>query len=188
MPSADHTTELLLEVQRGDRAAVDQLLPLVYDELRRIAHAQLRRERPDHTLSTTGLVHEAYLKLINLKRASWQSRVHFCAIASKAMRQILIQHARKHNAQKRGGSWHRLSLDDTQISVEEKAGALVALDDALTHLAERDERLAQIVECRFFGGMSVEETAEALGVSVRTVARDWARAKAYLHRLLQEPA
>jgi len=158
----------------------ESLFPLLYDELRRIAHRQLGLERPGHTLCTTALVHEAYMKLADQTRAQFASRAHFLAVAAQAMRRILVEYARKVRADKRGGKWHRLDLDDVEIPVEDRADALVALDGALERLAALNPRLSQIVECRFFGGMTEEETAEALGVTDRTIRRDWVKAKGWL--------
>lgn len=180
----DDITALLLAWRGGDRSAFDRLFPAVYDELRRIAHRQLGRERPDHTLGTTGLVHEAYLKLVDQTRAQWEDRAHFFAVAAGAMRRILVGYARRHNADKRRGQ--HVSLDDATMVADERAGTLVALDDALVQLAEVDARLAQVVECRFFGGLTEEETAEALGMTARTVRRDWVKAKAWLAHVLRE--
>lgn len=179
-------TQLLVEYGDGDESAYEKLFPMVYGELKRIAHLHLRKERSGHTLNTTGLVHECFINM-SINPGSWQDRIHFSAIASRAMRRILVDYARRRNAQKRGGAVkHRVTLDDSLISVETQAGELIQLDDALTSLATHDERLAQLVECRFFGGMTIDETASALGVSVRTAHRDWNRAKAYLNRLLAE--
>jgi RNA polymerase sigma factor (TIGR02999 family) len=164
----------------GTSAAAESLFPLLYDELRRIAHRQLSGERAGHTLSTTALVHEAYVKLADQTRAQFASRSHFLAVAAQAMRRILVTHARKVRAEKRGGTWHRLDLDQVDIPVEERAEALVVLDGALDRLSTLNPRLSQVVECRFFGGMTEEETATALGVTERTVRRDWVKAKGWL--------
>ena len=164
----------------GATAGADSLFPLLYDELRRIAHRQLAVERPGHTLSTTALVHEAYVKLADQTRAHFVSRAHFLAVAAQAMRRILVTHARKVGTEKRGGRWHRLDLDQVEIPVEERAEALVMLDGALDRLAALNPRLSQVVECRFFGGMTEEETASALGVNERTIRRDWVKAKGWL--------
>jgi RNA polymerase sigma factor (TIGR02999 family) len=161
-------------------AAADSLFPLLYEELRRIAHRQLAIERAGHTLSTTALVHEAYVKLADQTRAQFASRAHFLAVAAQAMRRILVTHARKVRTEKRGGAWHRLDLDQVDIPVEERAEALVMLDGALDRLSALNPRLSQVVECRFFGGMTEEETASALGVTERTVRRDWVKAKGWL--------
>jgi RNA polymerase sigma factor (TIGR02999 family) len=177
-------TGLLLAWRAGDRTAVDRLFPLVYDELRRIAHRQLAGERPDHTLGTTALVHEGYLKLVDQTRAQWEDRGHFFAIAARAMRRILVDHARRHCAAKRAGAV--VNLDDVAIVADERADTLVALDEALARLTDVDERLGRVVECRFFGGLTEDETAEALGVTARTVRRDWVKAKGWLYLALQE--
>ena len=168
---ARDVTSLLRDLDGDD--LVDALVPLVYDELRAIAHRQLGREWSPQTLTTTALVHEAYVRLVNPTRAGWEDRAHFYAAAARAMRHILIDRARRRHALKRGGTDRPLSLDDVQVAVDEQAGALLSLDDALDRLAALRERLAQVVEMRFFGGMSEEETAHALGVSARTVRRDW---------------
>ena len=160
--------------------AAESLFPLLYDELRRIAHRQLGLERPGHTLCTTALVHEAYMKLADQTRAQFASRAHFLAVAAQARRRILVEYARKVGAHKRGGHWSRLDLDQVDIPVEERAKALVALDGALERLAVLNPRLSQVVECRFFGGMTEEETATALSVTDRTVRRDWVKAKGWL--------
>ena len=163
-----------------DVGAAESLFPLLYDELRRIAHRQLGLERSGHTLCTTALVHEAYMKLADQTRAHFASRAHFLAVAAQAMRRVLIEYARRVRSDKRGGKWQRLDLDQVEIPVEERAEALVSLDGALQRLAALNPRLSQVVECRFFGGMSEEETAIALGVTDRTVRRDWVKAKGWL--------
>ncbi|HEX6133190.1 MAG TPA: sigma-70 family RNA polymerase sigma factor [Longimicrobiales bacterium] len=170
----------------GHEAALAPLVPLVYDELRRIARRHLGAERPDHTLSTTALVHEAYMKLADQTRGRWRERSHFCAVASRAMRRILVDHARQHNARKRGGARRQIPLGDVALTIDERAEVLIDLDDALTRLAACDERQARIVECRFFAGMTEDETAEALGVSPRTVRREWVKARGWLLRELQD--
>lgn len=186
VPSGGQFTQLLADIGSGKEGAFDRLFPLVYDELKRIAHLHLRRERSAHTLNTTGLVHECYINLAD-HHGSWQDRAHFSAIASRAMRRILVDYARRRNAQKRGGAGQkRVTLDDRIISIEQQAADLLAMDDALSMLAKHDERLGHLVECRFFGGMTIEETASALGISVRTAHRDWTRAKAYLNRALND--
>jgi RNA polymerase sigma factor (TIGR02999 family) len=178
----DHQiTRLLQELRDGDASALDRLLPLVYDQLRRIAHRQLRQPGAAHTLNTTALVHEAYLKLIGQAGVDPENRAHFFAIAARAMRQILIDQARKHGTLKRGGSWKRVPLDDRVIALEEQADLLLALDDALARLAALNERLSRIVECRFFGGLTEPETAAALALSERTVRRDWLKARLWLY-------
>lgn len=185
MNATPDVTGLVVDLRSGNQSVVDHLLPIVYDELRRIAHIHLSKERPDHTLSTTALVHEAYLKLVDQTKAGWQDRAHFCAVASKAMRRILIDHARRRNAQKRGGSKKPISLDESRIAVEEKAATLVSLDDALDRLSDLDQRCASVVEMRFFGGLQEEEIAEVIGMSVRTVRRDWVKARAWLYKELK---
>jgi RNA polymerase sigma factor (TIGR02999 family) len=164
--------------------AAEALFPELYDELRRIAHRHLGAERTGHTLSTTALVHEAYVKLADQTRARFESRSHFLAVASQAMRRILVAYARRVKTEKRGGHWHRLDFDAVDIPVEERAEALVALDASMARLAELNPRLSRVVECRFFGGMTEEEVAAALGVTERTVRRDWIKAKGWLVREL----
>jgi RNA polymerase sigma factor (TIGR02999 family) len=181
---AEPITALLLQASLGDRAAMDQLFPLVYDQLRRMASSSLRRERPDHTLGTTGLVHEAYLRLVDQTRVGWRDRAHFYAVAALAMRRILVDYARRHRRVKRGGGQRPVSLDEGAVSLDERAENIVALDEALTRLAELNPRLSRIVECRFFGGLTEEEIAEALGVTTRTVKRDWAKARGWLYQEL----
>ena len=166
--------------ERGDPAAAESLFPLLYEELRRIAHRQLAVERADHTLCTTALVHEAYVKLAAQTHAQFASRAHFLAVAAQAMRRILVTYARKVRSDKRGGKWRRLDFDEVDIPVDERAQALVILDSALDRLSSLNPRLSQVVECRFFGGMTEEETATALGVTERTVRRDWVKAKGWL--------
>jgi RNA polymerase sigma factor (TIGR02999 family) len=181
---AEPITALLLRVSVGDSAAMDQLFPLVYDQLRRMARSSLRRERPDHTLGTTGLVHEAYLRLVDQTRAGWRDRAHFYAVAALAMRRILVDYARRHRRAKRGGGQRPVSLDEGAVSLDQRAENLVALDEALTRLARLNPRLSRIVECRFFGALTEEEIAEALGVTARTVKRDWAKARGWLYQEL----
>ncbi len=188
MPGDAEITRALLELSSGGRHSLDHLLPLVYDELHRIARRQLRGERADHTLSATALVHEAYLKLSGLDHMHWQNRSHFMAVAAQAMRRVLVNHATARAAQKRGGKRKRLSLDDVILLTEERGDNLIALDEALTRLAALDQRQARVVECRFFAGMSVEETAEALAIGAATVKRDWILARAWLHRELENGA
>jgi RNA polymerase sigma factor (TIGR02999 family) len=177
-------TELLAAWGDGDQAALDELMPLVYEELRRLAHKCMRRERPDHTMQTSGLVNEAYLRLVDQKNIRWQDRAHFFGIAARLMRQVLVDYARKRRYAKRGADARRVSLDEAMIVSEGRAADVVALDDALKSLAEIDPRQSQIVELRFFGGLSIEETAEVLAVSPGTVMRDWTLAKAWLHRAI----
>ncbi len=169
----------------GDPNAREALFPLVYEELRRIARRQLKNERIGHTLDTTALVHEAYLKLIDQTRADFTDRAHFFAVASNAMRRILVDHARRYLADKRGGAPRRVSLTDDMLVAEERADTLLAVDEALDELARIDPRLSRVVECRFFGGLTEEETAQILGVTARTVRRDWIKAKACLHKMLE---
>jgi RNA polymerase sigma factor (TIGR02999 family) len=180
--SPNEVTQLLLDWSDGDKAALDRLMPLVFEELRKLARHYMRRERPSHTLQTTALVNEAYLRLIDQRSVHWQNRAHFFGIASRMMRRILVEHARSRNYAKRGGGANQVSLDEAMVVSPERASEVVALDDALTALALVDQRKSQIVEMRFFGGLSIEETAEALGVSPGTVMRDWTLAKAWLHR------
>jgi len=182
-PVQNEVTQLLIDWSNGDSRAIDKLMPLVYRELRQLARRYLKGEREGHTLQTTALVHEAYLKLIDQKRVRWQSRAHFFAIAAQAMRRILVDHARNRLAAKRGGNEQKISLDEGVIDVsDERASGLVALDEALKRLAERDPQKSQLVELRFFGGLSIEETAEAMGVSTATVIRQWRMAKAWLYK------
>jgi len=171
-PSRKNVTDLLLDLSRGDQDALNKLMPLVYDELRRLARRYLRHERPGHTLQTTALVHEAYLKLVDQKNANLQNRVQFFAVAAQVMRHILVDYARSRRAFKRGGNYCRLSLDEARISSEEKDADLLTLNEALNSLAAIDPQQSRVVELRVFGGLTVEETAEALGVSPRTVKRE----------------
>jgi RNA polymerase sigma factor (TIGR02999 family) len=168
-----------------DAAPAEALFPLLYEELRRIAHRQLSGEREGHTLSTTALVHETYMKLAEQTRAQFGTRAHFLSVAAVAMRRILVTHARKVRADKRGGRWQRLDLDQVDIPVDDRAEALVALDGALDRLSALNARWSRIVECRFFGGMTEEETATALDITSRTVRRDWVKAKGWLLRDLE---
>jgi RNA polymerase sigma factor (TIGR02999 family) len=184
MSERHDVTQLLVAYGKGNRDALDQLLPLVYAELHQIAQGRMRRERADHTLNATALVHEAYLRLMDQNEMSWQNRAHFFAIASRVMRQILIDYARKHTAEKRGGGTPDTLLDGKEISLGERADELLALDEALTRLAGFDERLAEVVEYRFFGGLTIEETAEVMDLSTMTIKRDWTKARAWLYREL----
>ena len=184
MQSQQEITDLLLDLRSGDRLAVDRLLPLVYEELRGIAHRLMLRERTGHTLSTTALVHETYLRLVDQQRVDWADRGHFFAIAATAMRRVLVDYARRHTAAKRDAGV-RVTLEDAPAVADERAGELLAVDEALTRLATMNERLAQVVECRFFGGLTAEETAAALQVTTRTVERDWAKAKMWLYQELK---
>ena len=177
--SSHDVTQLLQNWCRGDQAALDKLVPLVYDELHRLAHIYMVRERPDHTLQTSALVNEAYLRLINADRVQWQDRTHFFAISANVMRRILVQFARSRGSRKRGGG-AQVEFDEALVPSPERDADLIALDEALTALAAIDPREAKVVELRFFGGMNVEETAEVLQLSGMTVKRDWNHAKAWL--------
>lgn len=177
-------TRLLVDWRKGDQAAFEQLIPLVHDELRRVAHRHMAHERADHTLQATALVNEAYMRLIDIRQVNWQDRAHFFAMSSRLMRRILVDFARSKGYQKRGGGAQKVTLDEALIVSQDARHDLVAIDDALNALAVVDARKAQVVEMRFFGGLSVEETAEALKVSVDTVMRDWKLAKAWLLREL----
>ena len=185
LAAPENPTTLLLAWGRGDEAALDQLMPLVHDELRRLARHHMARERVGHTLQATALVNEAYLRLIQIQRVQWQNRAHFFAMASRAMRRILVESARARGYQKRGAGAETVALDEALIVSVEPTQDLVALDDALNALAALDPRRSQVVKMRFFGGLSVEETAEALHVSAGTVMRDWRLAKVWLLRELR---
>lgn len=185
MPDAADITAQLQAWVAGEPTARETLFPLVYDELRRIAHRQLQREWQGHTLDTTALVHEAYLKLVDQTRTDFTDRAHFFAVAANAMRRILVDYARRYLADKRGGAPRRVTLTDDMLVAEERADTLLAINDALLELSRIDERLSKVVECRFFGGLTEEETAEVLGVTARTVRRDWTKAKGWLHRTLK---
>ena len=184
MTAPGDITELLHAHAAGDVDALDRLLPQVYDELRRIAGARLRRERPDHTLHATEIVHEAFLKLVPLERVDWRNRAHFFAIASRAMRNVLVDHAVRRGTAKRGGGMVAVPLEDVPQASERPLDDLIALSRALDDLERIDERQARVVECRFFGGLNLDETAEALGISPATVSRDWTFARAWLHRAM----
>jgi RNA polymerase sigma factor (TIGR02999 family) len=179
-------TGLLQQADCNNRAVLDRLLPLVYGQMKRIAANQLQSERPDHTLSATALVHEAYIKLVNQDRVSWQSRAHFFALASQAMRRILVSYARQRLAGKRGGGYAHVTLNEELVPGVVRAGQVIELDEALDKLKALNERQSKIVELRFFGGLSEEEVAEAVGVSIPTVKRDWRFAKAWLTRELKD--
>lgn len=183
-------TQLLINWRNGDKAALDQLMPLVYEELRRLARRFMGRERRDHTLQTSALINEAYLRLVDRETANWQNRAHFFAVAAQVMRNILIDHARSYHYEKRRGGAQKVPLDDAMIFTEERAAELVALDDALTSLAAVDPRKSQIIELRFFGGLNIDETAEMIGLSPTTVQREWRAAKAWLQRFMdgKDPA
>jgi RNA polymerase sigma-70 factor (ECF subfamily) len=186
-PLDQDVTHLLIQWSKGDSAALDALVPLVYDELRRQAQLYLNREKPGHTLSSTALVHEAYLRLVKQKGVAWQNRAHFFGVAARMMRRILVDHARRNGYAKRGGGAMTLSLDETMTPAPEREINLVALDDALNTLAKLDERQSRMVELRYFGGLSIEETSEVLGVSAPTVKREWASARAWLYREINGP-
>src|SRR5881409_924855 len=182
-PSSGEVSKLLRAWSNGDRSALDRLTPIVYDELHRLARRYMKRERPGHSLQTTALVNEAYMRLVDYKRMHWQNRAHFFAVSAQLMRRILVEHARRHNL-KRGGGVQHVSLEEAAIVGGEQDADLVALDDAMNALARIDPRKVQVVEMRFFGGLSVEETAEVLRVSTVTVKRDWRAARAWLYREL----
>ncbi len=186
MSEDNEVTLLLSALTRGDDGAATKLIPVVYAELRRLAASYMRRERQDHTLQATALVHEAFLKLVEQRSVNWQSRAHFFGVAAQLMRRILIDHARGHLRQKRGGEHRKVSLDEAFIFSEQQSAELLAVDESLSRLAKLDERQGRIVELRFFGGLSVEEAAEVLGVSPKTVKRDWSIAKAWLYADLKE--
>ena len=177
-------TGLLLSWRQGDAAALDRLVPLVYDELRRVARRHLRREQPGHALQATALVHEVYLRLVDVERLTLQNRTHFFAVAAKLMRQILVDHARRQHADKRGGGATMVSLDDTLPAAPSTSVDVLALDQALAALASIDAQQSHVVELRFFAGLNIDEAAEALGISPATVEREWALAKAWLYRRL----
>jgi RNA polymerase sigma factor (TIGR02999 family) len=177
-------TQLLIDWSNGDKTALDKLMPLVYQELHRLAHHYMRKENVGHGLQTTALVNEAYLRLIDQKQVRWQNRAHFFAIASQIMRRILVDYVRKHLYAKRGGNVCHISIEEALTMSDEKTPDLVALDEALTSLAEVDPRRSRVVELRFFGGLTVEEAAEVLKVSSDTVLRDWSLAKAWLYRYM----
>ena len=180
-PAPKEVTQLLIAWGNGEEEALEKLVPLIYDELRRIARRYMKREPAGHTLQTTALVNEAYLRLIEQKGVKWQNRAHFFAISAQLMRRILVSMARARHADKRGGEAHQVSLDEALVISEERAAELVALDEAMNELAALDPRRSRVVELRYFGGLSVEETAEVLNISPDTVMRDWKRAKAWLY-------
>jgi RNA polymerase sigma factor (TIGR02999 family) len=184
--SPNNVTQLLIQLTGGERAVLDELLALIYGELRSLAANYLRRERIDHTLQPTALVHEAYMRLIDQTQVNWQNRAHFFGVAAQMMRRILVDHARAHNAGKRGHEYQKLSLDENIDQAFERGAELIALDDALKLLAEVDEQKARIVELRYFGGLSVEETAEVLGVTPVTIKRHWRMTKAWLYGQMQK--
>lgn len=183
MPSSD-VTQALLALSGGDRSAIDRLMPLVYDHLRGVAQRELRRERPDHTLTPTALVHEAYLKLVQLDRIDWRGRAHFFGACAQTMRRLLVSHARKKKADKRGAGAEHVPVENAFIAAATRPAELLALDEALTRLESLSARQARVIECRFFAGMSVEDTAAALEISPATVKREWTAARAWLNREL----
>jgi RNA polymerase sigma factor (TIGR02999 family) len=181
MAETESITDLLIRAEGGEADALAAILPLVYDQMRELAHRQLRREPVGHTLGTTDLVHEAYVRMVDQTRVDWSGRAHFMALAATAMRRILVDHARAHQSLTRGGTLRRVPLDSVDLAAPERADLLLALDEALDRLRRFDARQARVVECRFFGGMTEEETAEALGVGLRTAKRDWAKARSWLY-------
>ena len=184
-PATGEVTRLLMRLKQGDTSAESKLVPLVYEELRRLAKHFMRGERRNHTLQATALVHEAYIRLIGEERVDWQSRAHFFGLAGQAMRRILVDHARAKLAKKRGGSRQKISLDDALLFTDDPSQQILDLNNALDRLAERDPRQCRIVELRFFAGLTEEEIAEALGIAVRTVKNDWRVAKAWLYQQLK---
>lgn len=185
-PSSQSITQLLIEWRDGDQTALDRLIPIVHQELRRLAHHYLKRERPEHTLQTTALVNEAYLKLVDHKDMHWQNRAHFFAVAAQAMRRILVDHARSRDAIKRGRGVAVITLDEAAAIADTQAADLLALNDALDQLALMDARKSRIVELRYFGGMTLEETAEVVGLSPTTVNREWKSAKTWLLKTMSQ--
>lgn len=183
-PPPNDVTQLLVAWGNGDQAARDELMPLVYAELHRLAHRHIKKERPGHTLQTSALVNEAFVRLVDQRDVHWQSRAHFFGIAAQMMRRILVDYARKRRFAKRGGDQLQVSLNEELVAANQRSADVVLLDDALTQLAEIDERKSKVVELKFFGGLSIEETAEALDVSPGTVMRDWTLAKAWLRRAM----
>jgi RNA polymerase sigma factor (TIGR02999 family) len=185
-PPTHDLTQLLIDWSNGDKTALDKLMPLIHEELRRLAHHYMSRERSGHTLQTTALVNEAYLRLINRKGVHWQNRAHFFAIAAQSMRSILVDHARGLAYAKRGGGAQKIELDEGMSVSKERAAEVVALDEALALLAEIDPQQSRIVELRFFGGLTIEETAEVLDLSPATIKREWTTAKAWLYHQLNK--
>ena len=182
----EQVTQVLFDWSKGDQEAPARLMPLIYEELRQLAHQYLQRERPDHTLQATGLVHEAYLRLVDQSTTTWQNRAHFFGVAAQVMRRILVDYARAHRTAKRGGEWDKLAFDEALAPAAERRIDLVALDDALRDLLALDPRQSQIVELRFFGGLTNEEIGEVLDVSPTTVKREWRIAKAWLRRQITQ--
>ncbi|HUE82831.1 MAG TPA: sigma-70 family RNA polymerase sigma factor [Pyrinomonadaceae bacterium] len=185
-PAPEEVSQLLRDWSNGDEAALDKVIPVVYQELRRLAHHYMRKERGDHTLQTTALVNEAYMRLADYKKMRWQSRVHFFAVSAQVMRRILVEHARSRNSAKRGGGGLKVSLDGIAVVSAGRSAEVIAVDEALTDLESWDQRKGKIVELRFFGGLSIEETAKVLKVSPTTVQREWRAAKAWLYRAISE--
>jgi RNA polymerase sigma factor (TIGR02999 family) len=187
-PSPKEVTQLLLAWKGGDDAALERLIPIVYEELRQTARRYMRRERPGHTLQTTALVNEVYLRLVDADRIGWQNRAHFLAVSAQLMRRVLVDFARRRQQLKRGGRFEQVTLDEPLIIAPGRDVDLLALDEALEALAKISHRQAQVIELRYFAGLSEDETAEALGVAVRTVRRDWSLARAWLYRQLAADA
>jgi len=183
--ATENLTGLLIEWRDGDKAALEQLIPLVYDELRRMAHRYVQRERDGHTLQTSALVNEAYVRLAGQENVDWQNRSHFFAVTAQVMRHILIDHARRRRYVKHGGELRQIPLEDAEGMTQQRAAELIALDEALAELAKFDQRKNRVVELRYFGGLSLEETAEVLEISLMTVRRDWRAAKAWLFRRMK---
>lgn len=181
-PSPHEVTRLLTDWSNGDESALDKLMPLVYDELRGLAHRYMSREGAGHTLQTTALVNEAYLRLMDQSKPQWENRTHFFAVAARVMRHILVDHARQHSRAKRGGRAPIVSLDEAATMSPERAREVLALDEALSELAKTDKRKSEVVELRYFGGLSIDETAEILKITPTTVSRDWRWAKAWLYK------
>jgi RNA polymerase sigma factor (TIGR02999 family) len=184
--SSQQITRLLASWELGDQGALDRLMPLVYGELRRLAHRYMRRERREHTLQTSALINEAYIRLVEQREVNWQNRAHFFGIAAKLMRRILVDHARSKGYAKRGAGAKRVSLDEGLAVAETQGAEVVAIDDALKSLEAMDPRKSRIVEMRFFGGLTIDETATALGISTPTVEREWRAARAWLHRAVSK--
>lgn len=185
--NAQGLTQLLIAWSDGNKDALDQLMPIVYDELRRLARRYLARERSNHTLQTSALIHEAYLRLVDYQNLAWQNRAHFFAVAAQIMRHILIDHARSYHYAKRGAGAQKVQLDESAIVIEQRAAELLVLDDALSGLAKLDPRRSRIVELKFFGGLNIEEIAEVVGISPATVQREWRAARAWLRHTLRQP-
>ena len=185
-PSGPVVSQLLAEARHGDRGALDKLMPVLYEELRRLAKRHMLRQSPGHTLQTTDLVNQAYLRLVNVQGAEWKDRLHFLSVASRAMRSVLVDHARRRRYAKRGGNRVRVSLEDAAIVSEQPGAEVIAVHEALNRLALLDQRKSQIVELRYFGGLTIEETAEVLDISRETVNREWNKARAWLYDALRQ--